>query len=132
MKKAVKVILIVLAVLITLAAVAFVGAYTIQNRQLDQLTFEDIDMSKVQDGTYVGESRTILVKAEVEVKVEDHKIQSIKILRHDTLRGKKAEVITDTMVTTNTYEVDAVSGATASSKIIKNAVNNALAKGLVQ
>lgn len=132
MKKAVKVILIVLAVLITLAAVAFVTAYTIQNRQLDQLTFEDIDMSKVQDGTYVGESRTILVKAEVEVKVEDHEIQSIKILRHDTLRGKKAEVITDTMVTTNTYEVDAVSGATASSKIIKNAVNNALAKGLVQ
>ena len=39
-------------------------------------------------------------------------------------------MIIDEMVDKNTYDVDAVSGATVSSEIIMNAVNNALQKGL--
>jgi hypothetical protein len=42
--------------------------------------------------------------------------------------GSKAESITETMVTRNSYDVDAVSGATLSSEAIKSAVSKALKK----
>ena len=89
-----------------------------------------IDMSQVKDGIYEGSSDGGLVKVEVEVEVKDHTITAIHLLRHDNGKGKPAEAMLDDMVAQNTDDVDAVSGATASSKTIRNAVNKALQKGL--
>ena len=70
-----------------------------------------------------------LVEAEVEVEVKDHKIVKINLLKHKCGKGKAAESTMKEMVKKNTDNVDGVSGATASSKTIRNAVNQALQKG---
>ena len=57
--------------------------------------------------------------------------EACRLFRSSGIRmGQSANVIVDEMVDKNTYDVDAVSGATVSSEIIMNAVNNALQKGL--
>ena len=89
-----------------------------------------IDLSKVEDGTYEGHSELGPVIVDVKVIVKKGKITEIEILNHQNGLGHSANVIVDEMVDKNTYDVDAVSGATVSSEIIMNAVNNALQKGL--
>jgi uncharacterized protein with FMN-binding domain len=47
-------------------------------------------------------------------------------LEHRHERGKTAEVITDSIIDEQKIDVDAISGATNSSTVIKKAVENAL------
>ena len=89
-----------------------------------------IDMSKVEDGVYEGHSELGPVIVDVRVTVENSEIIAIEILQHQNGLGQAANAIVEDMVDQNTYDVDAVSGATVSSEIIMNAVNDALQKGL--
>ena len=91
--------------------------------------FYKTDLNALEDGIYHGEAETALVKVVLEVEATNHKITGIDILKHDNGMGKKAERITEDMIRMNTYDVDAVSGATSSSQVIKSAVSNALAHG---
>ncbi|MCI6248324.1 FMN-binding protein [bacterium] len=86
-------------------------------------------ISAVEDGIYEGEVETALVKVIVLVTVADHQIRDIQLTRHENGRGAPAEAMLAEMVRQNTSEVDTVSGATMSSKTIRAAVRNALAKG---
>ena len=124
MKKRLKYCGIIFAVLLFLCAFLFIK----QKNEIDHLRFSTVDLSQVEDGTYYGEENTTLVKAAVEVSIKDNKIQNITITKHDNGLGQKAEKIVGTMITKNTYEVDAISGATMSSQVIKRAVNDALAR----
>lgn len=96
---------------------------------LAALPYESVDMNRVSDGAYLGESDAGLVRVKVEVGVQDHKIETVKILKHENGRGGAAEAIVDAMVAQNRYDVDAVSGATLSSQTIKSAVSLALKQG---
>ena len=78
---------------------------------------------------YTGSAETMLVSAKVEVSVENHEIQSVKILEHQTGKGKPAEAIVDEIARQDSLDVDAVAGATYSSKVIRYAVYDALQKG---
>ena len=89
-----------------------------------------INMNQVADGFYEGSSDGGMVQVQVIVEVKAHQIKGIEILKHDNGKGTPAEVIIENMVAENTYEVDAISGATVSSQTIINAVNKALQKGL--
>jgi len=63
----------------------------------------------------------------LDVIVQNHKITDIKIVEHSCSPiGKKAEKITDRIIQAQSLDVDTVSGATASSKTIIKAVENAL------
>lgn len=86
-------------------------------------------ISAVEDGIYEGEVETALVKVTVLVTVADHQIRDIQLTRHENGRGAPAEAMLAEMVRQNTSEVDTVSGATMSSKTVRAAVRNALAKG---
>ena len=86
-------------------------------------------ISAVEDGIYEGEVETALVKVTVLVTVADHQIRDIQLTRHENGRGAPAEAMLAEMVRQNTSEVDTVSGATMSSKTIRAAVRNVLAKG---
>ena len=97
--------------------------------KVDALTFEEIDLKKVEDGVYEGQCDTGVVQARVQVTVRDHRMESIELLEHENGRGTPAEAILDQMVQNQTTAVDAVSGATCSSKVIRKAVENALAEG---
>lgn len=90
------------------------------------LSFQNVDMNKIEDGTYLGEAVAGMVNVSVEVTVKHHEIQDIRLLKHETGLGGKAEVILNTMVEKNTTEVDIVSGATVSSRVIRKASEQAL------
>lgn len=95
-------------------------------KRLAKIENEDIDMETVEDGIFEGHSELAPVKVDVKVLVKNHKIKKVELLRHECGLGHPADVIVDKMVEQNTWDVDAVSGATVSSEIIKNAVNKAL------
>lgn len=129
-KKVIKIVLAVILIPILLVVIlAGVMVLKTVNASHNQVNAE-IDMDKVADGVYLGSSDGGLVQVEVEVEVKDHKIVNINLLQHRCGKGQPAEAIIDDMVKYNTDDVDAVSGATASSKTIRNAVNQALQSGL--
>lgn len=128
-----KKLLIIGSVLLTLVLIIGVVIFIMVknfNKQLEALNYQEVDMTAVADGIYTGVSETSMVKATVKVTVTDHKITDLIILNHDNGRGKDAEAIIDDIVAKNSCDVDAVSGATASSKVIKSAVRNALIQGI--
>lgn len=96
------------------------------------LTFSEIDLTEVEDGIYEGECDTGIVRARVHVTVSDHRLASIDLSEHENGKGTPAEAILEQMVRDQTTAVDAVSGATCSSKVIRKAVENALAVGVLK
>ena len=60
------------------------------------------------------------------VTVQNGAITNIDILEHKNGRGSSAEAVVDRIIEEQKIEVDAVSGATNSSAVIKKAVENAL------
>ena len=97
-----------------------------QAGELKSIDKTPVDISEVPDGVYEGYSETTLVKARVRVSVSDGSIDNIEILEHECGKGKPAEAIIEDIIGGNTTEVDAVTGATVSSEVIKAAVRNAL------
>nr|WP_320026161.1 FMN-binding protein [uncultured Acetobacterium sp.] len=90
------------------------------------ITIADIDLSKIPDGVYDGSYDVGYIAAKVKVAVTDGTIQSIDLIEHKNERGSAAEIITKTIVEKQKINVDTVSGATNSSRVIKKAVENAL------
>ena len=95
-----------------------------------ETTFEEINISDISDGVYIGEYDVNFIYAKVEVTVQNGEITNINILEHRHERGKAAEAITNKIVDEQKIDVDAISGATNSSTVIKKAVENALKNGL--
>ena len=93
---------------------------------VEETTFSNLNISDVSDGVYIGEYDVNFVYAKVEVTVKAGVITNIDILEHKNGRGSRAEVVVDRIVEEQKIEVDAVSGATNSSTVIKKAVENAL------
>ena len=69
------------------------------------------------------------IYAKVEVTVQNGEITDIIILEHRHEHGKAAETVINEIVDEQRIDVDAVSGATNSSIVIKKAVENALKSG---
>ena len=88
-----------------------------------------VDSAKLADGTYTGSYRGGPNKAIVEVMIKDNSIVNIKIIQHQAWRGKKAEeTVVERIIAHQSTRVDAVSGATNSSYVIMNAVQQAIEK----
>ena len=115
------VIIFALVIIFTFAVVSI--RMTGQVKAFDKT---NINLSQVADGVYTGHSETDLVKVDVRVTVADGRIEDIEILKHECGKGHPADVIVSDMIKDNTVEVDAVSGATMSSEVIKDAVRDAL------
>jgi uncharacterized protein with FMN-binding domain len=93
------------------------------------LTAKMPDLALKRDGTYRGnyDISGTPVNVVLDVTIQNHKIINIEILEHSCSPiGKKAEKITDQIIAIQNLDVDAISGATASSKAIIKAVENAL------
>jgi len=88
-----------------------------------------VDLNSIKDGSYNGQCDAGLVKVTVEVKVANHKITDITILKHQKGLGKKAEKVVDRILEQQSLDVDVISGATISSNAIRKAVENALVSG---
>lgn len=117
---------LVLAGLILSGFVGFQVFSASIKKSLASLENAAINMNNIADGVYSGHSELGPVIVDVEVHVTNHKLAKVDLVRHACGLGRPAEAITEKMVEQNTFDVDAVSGATVSSEIIKNAVNQAL------
>lgn len=126
MKKKIKYIIVILVFFISIFIIEIIR----MNNQVKAFDKTPIDISQVSDGVYNGHSETDLVKVEVKVTVEAGAIKDIEILKHECGKGRPANVIVNDMVKNNDVEVDGVSGATFSSEVIKDAVRDALRKGM--
>jgi len=87
------------------------------------------DLTLKEDGVYRGiyDLTGTPVKVTLDVYIQDNRIKSIEIIKHiSSPIGKKAEKIIDQIIVSQNLDIDAVSGATGSSKAILKAVENAL------
>ena len=130
-KKKVVLLVIMLLLLIGLVwGIIYLKSVADYKQAVKETTFEEINISDIPDGVYIGEYDVNFIYARVEVTVQNGEITNINILEHRHERGKTAEVITDSIVDEQKIDVDAISGATNSSTVIKKAVENALKNGL--
>ncbi|MFQ3547426.1 MAG: FMN-binding protein [Termitinemataceae bacterium] len=100
--------------------------------QIDQIEIHDPDLNRSMDGSWTGEWNTPLVSAKVSVQTQSQRIEDIVILKHDCGMGKPAEAITGRVIAAQSLQVDCVSGATASSKVILRAIQDALEKSIAE
>ena len=98
--------------------------------EIEKLTVGDVPVSAVRDGTYQGSQRNFPVTAKVEVTVQDGRITGIELLRHFHGPDHGADAILDRVIANQSVRVDAVTGATYSSKVVLKAIESALAQGL--
>jgi len=83
----------------------------------------------LKDGTYDGIAKKGPVKVLAEVTIKNKSITKIELLEHRTWKGRAAEnIIPDRIIDEQSTSVDAVSGATISSRVIMNAVEDAIQK----
>lgn len=116
--------------LILLISLIFTAVYlknvTDYKKAVKETTFKNLNISSIPDGVYVGEYDVDFVYAKVKVTVQSGVITNIDILEHKNGRGSSAEVVADRIIEEQKINVEAVSGATNSSTVIKKAVENAL------
>lgn len=125
MKKA----LLIVGVLVLLIGIGSAVFVKMSQDSLDQLVktpITDVDLRDVEDGIYDGSYSAFPVSVTVKVTVEDHAITEILITKHDNGQGKPAEVIIEEVLSAQSVDVDVISGATYSSKVILLAIRDAL------
>lgn len=134
MKKAFKISIGILIVIVLLGGIFAGGLFyklkeaekVFDKIQINRAGMEDM-LNALPDGEYIGECYpNEMVGARVRVNVKNHKIEAIELLEHLNGKGKPAEVLTDTVVEKQTLDVELVSGATGSSKVILKAIEDAL------
>ena len=114
---------LLLALIFGIAYIDRVGEY---KRAVKETTIEEVNISDIPDGVYIGEYDVNFIYAKVEVDVSGGKIIDVRILEHRQERGKAAEAVANEIVDEQRIDVDTVSGATNSSIVIKKAVEVAL------
>jgi uncharacterized protein with FMN-binding domain len=125
MKKFLKYAGIVFLVLIILTGAMVVFA-TFGLEQTLNLDIRPVDLSQISDGTYTGSYDSYRWSTTVEVTVKDHKITDIKPVKIQQGREDMVKDLTQKILAEQKPDVDAISGATASSKAFLEAVDSAL------
>lgn len=126
-----KTLVILLCIFIFISGMIIVGSVMFKNinnnlEELSQTTIPEIDLSQMEDGVYFGSYSVFPVEVEVKVTISNHMMESIVILKHVNGQGSAAENILVDVIDDQTLQVDAVSGATYSSKVILLAIYDAL------
>jgi len=93
---------------------------------ISEIKIDNIDLSKIPDGKYTGVYDVGIASAKVTVTIKDKKIKDIILLN---TKGEPAKVIPEKVVKAQNLQVDTVSGATVSSKVILKSIENALISG---
>jgi len=89
-----------------------------------------VDPGRLRDGTFFGESRSGPNSATVRVVLKGGRIEAVDVLgQFASWKGAQVQaIIPQRIVEAQSTTVDAVSGATNSSVVLMNAVQNAIEK----
>ena len=131
-------VLIVMLVVLCLAGVAALVADAPGRQELATLEIGTIDFSNLKDGTYTGSysgTKSSMRDATVEVTILQGELASIRIINGAVDEDGKAVILSDgktvddlfqRVVEDQSLQVDAISGATLTSKAHLKALENAL------
>lgn len=112
-----------------LILISFSGLF-IYSCQIAPMIGGSIRQKQLTDGIYKGSYRSGPNSAEVKVTITGDRIVNIEIVRHfSSWIGKNAyNIIPQRIILQQSTRVDAVTGATNSSRVIMNAVQKAVEK----
>ena len=120
----------ILTIMIAVGIIGHMIAYYIDfhayRENIKSISVGELELAELADGSYEGEYDAGYIYARVKVEIKDGRITRVDLLEHRNERGKLAEAILDTVIAQQDIDVDTVSGATNSSKVIKKAIENAL------
>ncbi len=89
----------------------------------------EIENSMLINGVYDGHFKGGPNSVDAKVTINNQQITAIELVRHDAWRGHKADsLIPQRIIANQSTDVDAVTGATNSSHVIMNAVQDAINK----
>lgn len=126
MKKAMIVILSILGVLVVVGAG---GVFYITNglEAGENLAINPVDLTAIEDGTYAGVYQAGRWSNEVAVSVADHQIANIAVVKTVTIDDPElTSTIINNVIKNQNTTVEAVSGATVTSKAYLKSIENAL------
>jgi uncharacterized protein with FMN-binding domain len=126
-----KKVLVVLLCICVALVIAVAGVIACANRVMRQIetvhsSMPAIDLSTVPDGVYHGAFGSLPVYVSLEVTMKDHRIAGISIKNQICGKNYDARETVLRIVRSQAARVDAVAGATISSKCIMIAVYKAL------
>lgn len=125
-RRVIIIIMVILAMAVSFLLFSYLERINRYKKAVQQLAYSEIMVSQIPDGTYVGEFDADIISAMVRVVVKDGRITDIVLLEHKQERGTAGEAVLESIIEEQRINVDTVSGATNSSKVIKKAVENAL------
>lgn len=119
-----------LTTVLTVASAILAGCVPAEVKRVRKMEIGEVDLASVSDGTHAGEFAYGGFTYRVAVRVKDCRIDSIEILQNrTTAHARKAEGVVARVLEAQTSKVDAVSGATTTSKALLKAIENALRSG---
>jgi uncharacterized protein with FMN-binding domain len=94
------------------------------------MTVNDVSIAEIPDGSYTGSYEYGGFTYSLRCMVSQGRLENIRILQNRTTKyAKKAEGIIPKVIERQKVNVDAVTGATATSKALMKAIERALSKG---
>jgi uncharacterized protein with FMN-binding domain len=115
--------------LIAIAVISLSGCMNPEINKVRAMSIVDVNISGIPDGKYPGSFSYGKFEYKVETEVAGGKIKNIVMLANrDTKHAKMAEGVLPRIIAAQTPHVDAVSGATTTSKAIMKAVELSLVK----
>jgi uncharacterized protein with FMN-binding domain len=120
---------LVMAALLVAHILVCVNSLAVYQQEMAAVTLSGVSAKHVPDGVYEGSCDVGYIQARVQVTVADGEMTTIDLLEHRNERGAAGEGVLDRMLAAQTTDVDSVSGATNSSRVIRRAVENALKAG---
>ncbi len=124
-------ILIYIAVALVIVIAGCVIAYNVIGNNLKafaQAKIQNVELSKINDGEYIGQFSIFPIKVVTKTTIMDHKITDIEIIEHRTGQGLPAEAIIGNIINEQRINVDVIAGASYSSKAIEKSIENGLLK----
>ena len=104
----------------------FSDRYKHMVKTFQNLDIKDSDLTVLKDGLYTGEFGEFLVSVKADVTITKNRISELRISHQRCGKGYEASDTLNRIIKAQSPKVDAVTGATASSKAIMAAVQKAL------
>lgn len=103
-----------------------------KDRDLRNVSIDEVDLGRVPDGVYFGSYKNWRMTNEVEVIVKDHRIVAIKNINKmpDNRSQEIVDKATESIIVKQSVQIDVISGSSLNTKSFQKAVENALTEGV--
>ncbi len=124
LKKVFKIILIIIGVSV-LICILIIPFDNKARKEIMAMPIENVDLTTIADGKYQGHFNNQLRNYSVEVTIKDYIITNIKTINNSP-SNKYSNNLFNKIIEEQKVNVDTISGATVTSKMILKAVEDAL------